>query len=357
MILLNPGPVNITERVRSALTKADLCHRESEFISLQNSVRKNLLKVYNLNNETWGPALITGSGTAAVEAMLISMIPTRSKLLIIENGVYGERMKKIASAYSLPHDSLKYDWTEEIDIEQVESTLKTNKFTHLAVVHHETTTGRLNNLAAISKICAQTKTKLLVDAVSSFGAEEINFSEEKTPLSACAATSNKCLHSSPGISFVLLNRSDLKKNIPKRSVYLDLKHYLSAQDNNSTPFTQSVQSLYALDEALRELLECGGWLKRNNIYKERMRDVSIHLESLGLSTLLPDDSYSLVLKSFIMPASKNYDDLHSFLKKNGFVIYAGQGPYQKQIFRISLMGQITEGDISRFKKTITDFFS
>ncbi|MGH8581142.1 MAG: 2-aminoethylphosphonate aminotransferase, partial [Gammaproteobacteria bacterium] len=95
MILLNPGPVTLSQRVRRALTKPDLCHREREFFQLQSSIRERIPAVYELP-ASYAAVLISGSGTAAVEAMLSTLIPTDGKVLIIENGVYGERLTRIA---------------------------------------------------------------------------------------------------------------------------------------------------------------------------------------------------------------------------------------------------------------------
>ena len=92
MLLLNPGPVTLSPRVRAALMNPDLCHREPEFADLQDDIRARLLGVYGLAPEDYAAVLLTGSGTAAVEAMLTSLIPQTGGLLVLENGIYGERL-------------------------------------------------------------------------------------------------------------------------------------------------------------------------------------------------------------------------------------------------------------------------
>ena len=233
-ILLNPGPVNLSERVRKALLRPDLCHREAEFVNLQNSIRSNLLDIYQMSYIQWAAVLLTGSGTAAVEAMLTSMVPDDGYVLIIENGVYGERMTKMAQTYGIKHIILKHKWDEAINLEKLSSLLKKENVTHVAVVHHETTTGRLNDLAAIAAACNTKDIPLLVDAVSSFGAEKIEF--ENWDVAACAATANKCLHGVPGAAFVIVRRDLVNQsNLTPRTLYLDLKNYLKQQDANGTP--------------------------------------------------------------------------------------------------------------------------
>ena len=356
MILLNPGPVTLSDRVRNSLSGPDLCHREEEFGLLQQNIRENLLRVYDLSNENWAPVLLTGSGTAAVEAMIISCIPEEGRALVIENGVYGERISEMLKSYGIKFDRHTNKWGENIEINSLKVMLSKKKYSHVAVVHHETTTGRLNELSKISELCASYGTKLLVDTVSSFGAEVIPF--ENGTIAACAATANKCLHGVPGTSFVLLSRPLFKDTMaPRRSVYLDLFKYLKAQDDKGTPFTQSVQSFYALEEALKEFFDQGGRISRYDIYKHRMAKVSETLNSLGIKPFLPSNVNSVVLKSFLLPAGKTYEEVHRSLKNQGFIIYAGQNQYRDKLFRISLMGDISTEDLSALEIALGKTFS
>ena len=345
-ILLNPGPVNLSIRVRQALLKPDLCHREIEFTNLQKRIRAALLDIYGLSDEAWTAVLITGSGTAAMEAMMVSLLPRNCKVLVIENGVYGERLSRIAEIYNLPFQRLHFAWGDEIQATAVEAALS-NGITHVALIHHETTTGRLNDLEKITAPCKTANIPVLLDGVSSFAAEAIAFSDWN--LLACAATANKCLHGIPGTSFVICRRDALPPaGSAQRSLYLDLNTYVTQQDRGGTPYTQSVQSFYALDEALSEHRDEGGWLARRTHYRNRMQQVRHGLEKLGIKSLLPANECSCILNSFHLPENMNYESLHDGLKKRGFVIYAGQGGLVKSIFRIAVMGAITADDIQRF---------
>lgn len=354
MLLLNPGPVVLSQRVREAMLKPDLCHREPEFTALQNSIREQLLAVYDLNPEDWAAILLTGSGTSAMEAMITSLVPHAGKLLIIENGVYGERLSKIAEIYAIPHSRLVLQWGEQIDIDAVAARLDQDEaITHVAVVHHETTTGRLNPIEELGAICQARGAVLLMDGVSSFGAEAINF--EEWGVSACAATANKCLHGVPGTSFVITRRTALPEpGAKKRSLYLDLESYCRNQDKGGTPFTQSVQTFYALDEALREMHEQGGWQARHAQYHALARQVREGLAALGIDALLSEDDSSVVLNAYDLPQGVSYTQLHDHLKAAGFVIYAGQGDLAKTLFRISTMGEISEADITRLLAAIAN---
>jgi len=354
-ILLNPGPVVLSERVRNAMLRPDLCHREVEFVELQNTIRNDLLNVYSLPEDKWAAILMTGSGTAAMEAMMTSLVPDHGKVLIIENGVYGERLSKIAEIHQINHMTLHHEWGEAIDLKLLEDELRYNEgLSHVAVVHHETTTGRLNDLAGIASICAKYNLPILLDGVSSFGAEDIEFDDWN--IAACAATANKCLHAVPGTSFVICNRNALNEMqaTKPRTLYLDLSSYLKNQDANGTPFTQSVQTFYALAEALKELQDQGGQKERQQSYWNRLNIVREGLSKLGIDALMQVEDCSCVLNAFHLPKGLDYETLHDALKEAGFVIYAGQGRLAKSLFRISCMGEISESDLQQFIQAMQD---
>ena len=154
MLLMNPGPVTLTERVRNSLLQTDLCHRESEFFDLQDEARARLVKLYDLDPAQWSAVLMTGSGTAAVESMIAALVPENGKLLIVENGVYGERIAQIAAQYRIAHSVVKHEWMQAPDLARIAAALDADKaITHVAVIHHETTTGRLNDLKALAVVC------------------------------------------------------------------------------------------------------------------------------------------------------------------------------------------------------------
>jgi 2-aminoethylphosphonate-pyruvate transaminase len=352
MILLNPGPVNLSARVRQALLQEDLCHREIEFSQLQSQIRNQILQVYNLAASDWAAILLTGSGTAAVEAMLTSLIPRNGKLLVIENGVYGERISKIAQIHGIEFDILHHPWGEQIDFKLLKAFLDSHlEVTHLAVVHHETTTGRLNNLKELAQLCHDRNIKILVDAVSSFGSEEINF--KAWGITACAATANKCLHGVPGAAFVVCKRAALPSDeIIPRTLYLDLGTYCRHQDEGATPFTQSPQIFYALAEALQELEDTGGWRARHAYYSLLASLVRDGLVEMGILPLLPQEHSSVVLNAYHLPDNYTYEAFHDLLKSQGYIIYAGQGDFAKSIFRVSTMGAIRVTDMERFLKVV-----
>ncbi|VWB07014.1 2-aminoethylphosphonate aminotransferase [Burkholderia lata] len=350
MLLLNPGPVTLTERVRRSLLQPDLCHRESEFFDLQDEARARLVAAYELDPAEWTAVLMTGSGTAAVESMIAALVPKDGKLLVIENGVYGERITQIATQYGIAHDVLKHEWMQAPDLAQIAARLDAGGYSHVAVIHHETTTGRLNDLRAIAEVCRSRGVKMLVDGVSSFGAEAIDFAGGD--IDAVAATANKCLHGVPGAAFVIVRRSALVK-AASRTYYLDLGRLAKLQDQRNTPFTPSVHAYYALVEALREFDEAGGWRARHAHYKALADQAQAGLAARGMPLVLPEGESSVVLRAYRLPQGVTYETLHDGLKARGFVIYAGQGGLSKELFRISTMGAIQAADVERLLEGFT----
>jgi 2-aminoethylphosphonate-pyruvate transaminase len=347
MLLLNPGPVTLSERVRRSLLQPDLCHRESEFFALQDEIRERLLATYRLDPKAWTAVLMTGSGTAAVESMIAALVPANGRLLNLENGVYGDRIAQMCSQYGIAHERVVGSWMEPLDLNAVAARLDAGSFTHVSVVHHETTTGRLNDLKALNELCRSRGLGLLVDGVSSFGAEDIDFTD--VTLRAVAATANKCLHGVPGASFVIVRRAALAQ-AASRTYYLDLGRLARMQDQRNTPFTPAVHAYYALVEALREFADEGGRIARFERYAALAEQVRAGLAQLDIDPVIAPEQSSVVLRSYTLPADTTYTQLHDALKAEGFVIYAGQGDLSKTLFRISTMGAVTGADISRLLK-------
>jgi 2-aminoethylphosphonate-pyruvate transaminase len=348
MLLLNPGPVTLTERVRRSLTQPDLCHRETEFFDLQDEARERLLAAYALDPREWSAVLMTASGTGAVESMLAALVPVSGRVLVVENGVYGERMARICVQYRIAHTRISGSWMQAPDLDAIRAGLDvpagTPRFTHMAVVHHETTTGRLNDLQPFAALCRAHGMGLLVDGVSSFGAEAIDFADHR--LSALAATANKCLHGAPGASFVIARRSALAQ-AASRTYYLDLGRLARLQDQRDTPFTPAVHVYYGLVEALREFDEQGGRPARHRRYAALAEQVRSGLAALGIEPTLPPGQSSVVLRAYRLPPGIGYATLHDRLKAEGFVIYAGQRDLSQTLFRVSTMGDLAAADIDR----------
>ena len=349
MILLNPGPVNVSERVRQALLRPDICHRESEFTELLHRIQGKLLKAFVPGAESeYVAVVITGSGTAAVEAALMSSLPHGRRMLILNNGVYGERISQIVGLHRLGVNELKYEWTDRPDPDKLLLALRQHPEVHVvAMVHHETTTGLINPVQEIADIVDSQNRVFVLDAVSALAGEAIDIA--KSHIYMVVGTAGKCIQGFPGVSFVLVRKGFVEKMraYPKRSWYLHLTHYIDNEGRGTIPFTPAVQVYYAFDEALSELLE-EGVANRVQRYKKMAAVIRGRMAKLGVKTVLPPDRQSNTITAFYLPEGVSYQTLHDRLKAEGYVIYAGQGNLESKIFRVANMGALTETQFAGF---------
>jgi len=352
-VLLNPGPACTTPSVREALLTPDLCHREPEFSGVMREVREEIAELAGGAGE-WSTVVFTGSGTAAVEAVVASVVAPGRGLLVIDNGVYGDRIRQMAAAHGLPHRALHYHWTEAPRAEDVDRAFEEDStLSHLAVVHHETTTGILNPMEELGAVCRRRGRSLIVDAMSSFGGEPLNVRE--AGIDYLVSSSNKCLQGIPGLSFVVARRAALERlaGLPARSVYLNLYQQWRAEEADDTPFTPAIQLFFALRQALRETRE-EGLENRLRRYRECARTLREGAAALGLQMVVPEAWRSNTLTTFALPEGAGYAALHDAMKRRGYVIYAGHGDLHRWAFRVANLGTLTPADMAGVLSALRD---
>ncbi|HEU5322544.1 MAG TPA: aminotransferase class V-fold PLP-dependent enzyme, partial [Methylomirabilota bacterium] len=308
--------------------------------------RQVLVRLAGLGPD-WSAVLFTGSGTAAVEATLASAVEPGRALLVVDNGVYGDRMARIARAHAIPVEVVRADPMTPVSPAAVEAALRARpELGHVAVVHHETTTGLLNPVAEVARVAAGLGRRVIVDAMSSLFGEPLDVGQEG--IDFAAASANKCLQGIPGVAFVLGRRRALEAlaGRPPRSVYLDLHGQWASQESDGTPFTPAVQVLHAMEQALAEL-EAEGPGARIARYAASARALRAGMERLGFQILVPEPARSHILTTFRLPAGLGYDALHDAMKRRGYIIYAGQGDIRRYAFRVSNMGTLGPADMTR----------
>src|SRR6185369_15253359 len=287
--------------------------------------------------EAFAPAgftavLVSGSGTAALEMAVASVLSPSGRLVVVSNGVYGERIASMAAAHGLAHDVVASEWTARPDLQAVERAASASGVEAIAVVHHETTTGLLNPVAEIGAIARRHGKLLVVDSISGLAGDALDF--ETAGVDLVVGTANKCIQGLPGVAFVLARSTALERlaTYPPRSIYLSLATYVK----NPMPFTPAVQAGYALDEALAELLE-EGVDARIARYAAAATLLRAGFTRLGLQGLLPAERRSNTITALHIPPGHTYATLHDGLKLRGFVIYEGQGRLREEVFRIANM--------------------
>jgi len=355
-ILLNPGPVNVSERVRAALTRGDACHREPEVAASVAGVRRALLDLFAPADE-FDAVLFTGSGTAAMEAAVCSTPAPGAGLLVIDNGVYGARLAAIAEAHSIATERITCAWDERPDLDRIDAALAADgAIDSIALVHHETTTGLINPVEAVGRLARKHGKRFILDTVSGLAGEALDL--ERAGVDVAVSTANKCIAGIPGIAFVLVRRTLLERlrSQPDRSVYLSIALNHAAQADACGAFTPAIQVLWALEEALRELAEEGvdARIARFAGASSLIRKAG---DELGLTRLIAPELSSNTITAFELPTGRSYAWLHDACKKRGFVIYAGQGPLEGRIFRVATMGQVATADYERFTDVLRSLLS
>lgn len=349
MILLNPGPANTTDAVKRAMTKPDICPRETEFGDVLKRVRAQVTQVVHKGSE-YTTVMFGGSGTAAVEAAIASAVPSDGRLLVIDNGAYGTRMAEIARAYGIPHDVETFGVGGYPDVERIAKKLEATRYTQLAVVHHETSTGMLNPVPELARLCRARGVETIVDAMSSYAGMPIDVAA--LGIDFLASSSNKCIQGMAGLGFVVCRKArlDAMRHVPGRSYYLSMaEQHRFLEKSGQMQFTPPVQVVYALDQALSEFFAEGGAEARHARYVRNWEALDSGMLRLGFRRLLPDAILSRILTAYIEPDHPRYsfDAMHDRLYLRGFTIYPGKGA-QQNTFRLANMGDVTPDDMRNF---------
>jgi len=354
-VLLNPGPATTTDSVKYAQVCPDICPREKEFGELMEWVCNELSLMAGKPGgvET---VIFGGSGTAADEVMISSCVPDGGKLLIVDNGAYGARFAKIAEVYKLDYEVYKSSGFAPLDCGAVKEKLVNGKFSHFAIVYHETTTGLLNPAPELCRFCRERGITTIVDAVSAFAAIPIDM--DRDGFDFMASTSNKNIQGMAGVAFVFCRVEALMKtkNYPMRNYYLNLwDQYSYFKKNKQTRFTPPVQSLYALRQAIIET-KLEGIENRYARYAACWDELAKAVKRIGLKMLVPEAIQSKLITAVINPPSPKYsfDALHDLAKSNGFTIYPGKLS-DADTFRIANIGDIRPHEMAAFTKLLEEY--
>lgn len=351
-IIFSPGPANISERVRKALTLPDICHRDDEFTNLLNDVKSLITKTLRTDDDFYDVVLFSGSGTLAIESLLTCLAGWKKTILIISNGIYGGRAADIARTFGVKFKELKLEWGTLPNLTEVEKEIKMDEIGGVYLVHHETTTGLLNPLKDISLMAKKYNKLVLVDTISSIAGEDIDF---RWGLDGVLGTANKCFRGVPGVSFAIVSKDfvTIAKKRDKCTYYSDLITHLEKEKKGETPFTPPVHSLFAFKEALREISE-EGIETRIAHYKNISRLLRAGLKDMEFRLYLPDELYSNTMTSVYLPSGFSYQELHDILKEKGFVIYNAQGSLHGKVFMLGVVGLINERDIKDFLGALSE---
>jgi len=353
-LLLTPGPLSTTKTVKAAMLR-DWCTWDDDYKELVQEVRAKLTRLAAADGAGYTSVLMQGSGTFCVESAIGTALPAGGKLLVLPNGAYGDRMGQIARTLKIDCVANDSGELDPPDLEKLETTLKADRaITHVAVVHSETTTGMLNPIEAIGRIVKRYGKIYIVDAMSSFGGLPIDVAG--LDIDFIVSSANKCIQGVPGFGFIIAKQESLERcKGQARSLSLDMYDQWKTmeEDKGKWRYTSPTHVVRAFHQALRELDEEGGIVRRAERYRTNHRTLVEGMRALGFRTLLPDSFQGPFITSFYSPEDKRYSfkTFYDKLKARGFVIYPGKVS-RASAFRIGTIGDVHPGDMERLLKAI-----
>ena len=345
LYLLTPGPLTVAPEVKAEML-ADRSPNAELHREMTAGIRRYLLALCN-GTDTHVCVPIQGSATYAIEAGLQTLVPRDGKLLIIQNGFYGLRLRELAEGLRLPVTTLDLPMLPlptRVDVERVLAA--DPAITHLLLCHAETGTGVLNPIEEVAAVAREHGCKLLIDAVASFGAFPLDVAA--LDAEAVFVSPNKCLESVPGIAMVIARRVAIEAAAERSaSVVLDLHaQWRFFEEVGWWRWTPPTHVVAALARACERHRAEGGAAKRLDRYRRSWRRLVTGLRERGFRTLLPDEAAAPIIATFHDPDDPSYtfEALYHALERRNIVIFPGRLT-ATGTFRIGVMGDLVESDM------------
>lgn len=354
--LLTPGPLTTTETIKKEML-TDHCTWDSEYKEITQTIRKTLLELAHVSEEQYTTVLMQGSGTFGVESVLTSAVGKSGKLLIAANGAYGERMEDIAKHAGLQYKILNFHYNETPDAEVIVKEIENDPaITHVSMVHCETTSGILNDIASVAKKVKELGKVFIVDAMSSFGGIDIEVG--KLGIDFIISSANKCIQGVPGFSFIICKREELEKCKGQAvSLSLDLyDQWKGMEKDGKWRFTSPTHVVLAFAKALEELKQEGGVAARNKRYSDNNCLLIHKMNEMGFRSYIDNMHQSPIITTFFYPdkADFSFEEMYSFIKERGYAIYPGKLT-DANVFRIGNIGEIYTEDIEKLCNIFKDY--
>ena len=339
-ILLTPGPLTTTLRTKLAMLR-DWGSWDADFIAVTARVRASLLAIVN-GQDSHVVVPLQGSGTFSVEAAVATVVPSDGHVLVLDNGAYCKRAAKLTTLMGRRCTVLGFDEAAQVSPAALEAQLKADaSITHVVLIHCETGAGVLNPLQAVADVCAAHGKGLIVDAMSSFAALEID--ARTVRFDALVAASGKCLEGVPGMGFVFLRKAIVDGCAGRsQSLAMDLHdQYVYMEKTGQWRFTPPTHVLVALAEAIAQFEEEGGQSARLARYEANYQTLVQGMAKLGFKPFLDAAIQAPIIVTFHAPGDARYEfkKFYEAAKAHGFLLYPGKLT-QVETFRVGCIGAI-----------------
>lgn len=353
-ILLTPGPLTTSDRTRQAMLR-DWGSWDGDFNQITTRIRQNVLRIVK-GEATHECVPMQGSGTFSVEAAIGTLTSKNAHVLVPNNGAYCARLARISKVLGRKTSTIDYSEAQQVSPADVDAALTADpSITHVALVHCETGAGVLNPLHEIALVVAKHGRGLIIDAMSSFGAIEIDAC--KTPFDAVIAASGKCLEGVPGMGFVIARRTVLERcEGNSHSLALDLyDQWVYMNKTTQWRFTPPTHVVAALDEAITQYFDEGGLAARGGRYERNCKALIEGMRQLGFRSYLDDDIQAPIIVTFHAPDDPAYDFkcFYQEVKKRGYILYPGKLTAM-ETFRVGCIGHFGEAGIPGAVAAVAD---
>ncbi len=342
-MLMIPGPTPVPEQVLLALAKSPIGHRSGDFTKIMADVTAKLKWIHQTTNDV---LILTASGTGAMEAGIINFLSKGDRVLVGENGKFGERWGEVCDAYGINTQRVKAEWGKALDPEVFREILEADtekSIKAVIITHSETSTGVVNDLETINRyVKAHGQALIMVDAVTSLGAMQVPMDEWS--LDVVASGSQKGYMIPPGLGFVAVSDKawEAYKTADLPRYYLDLGKARKDAKKDSTPFTTSVNMVVALQVALK-MMQAEGL---EHIFARHIRHrnaTRAAAKAMGLELYAADGYASASITAIATPDAEK---IRSTIKKHFDIVMAGgQDHLNGSVFRIGHLGFVSDRDI------------
>ncbi|MBP8287787.1 MAG: 2-aminoethylphosphonate--pyruvate transaminase [Rhodoferax sp.] len=346
-ILLTPGPLTTTLRTKLAMLK-DWGSWDADFNAVTASVRASLLGIIH-GGASHVVVPLQGSGTFSVEAAVATLVPRDGHVLVLDNGAYCKRAARLTQLMGRRVTVLDFDEARAVSAPVLADHLKSDtSITHVVLIHCETGAGVLNPLQAVADVCEAHNKGLIVDAMSSFGALEID--ARNTRFDALIAASGKCLEGVPGMGFVFIRKAVLDACAGQsQSLAMDLHdQYVYMEKTGQWRFTPPTHVVVALHEAIAQFEAEGGQPARLARYTRNFEALMAGMARLGFKPFLDPAIQAPIIVTFHAPAHPGYEfkAFYAAVRAHGFLLYPGKLT-QIETFRVGCIGAIGPNDMEQ----------
>ncbi len=343
MKLLIPGPVELSWDVLNAMAKPVVGHRTPDFSQVLEECWSTLKEIYRTKNDV---AIITGSGTSAMEAALASVLSPGEEVVVIGGGKFGERFAEITQAFGGKAKLVSVEWGKSFTKEDVEKVVEESNARIITLTHNETSTGVLHNAELVGRIARENDMLFIMDAITSLGGDIVE--TDKWGVDICVAGSQKCLAAPPGLAFAAVSEkaySAMEEKETPYSYYLDLLRYRKALKKSTTPYTPSVSLIYGLHRALMNIKQEGmeNRIQRHRTLAKATREAA---KAMNLELFADEKHASNTVTAIKIPEGMTDEQVRGRLKEEfGILVAGGQAQLKGKIFRIGHMGNVGFGDL------------